>query len=77
MASTAAAQIASVHGVQATDESLSATLSAFGDALRSGDLRNALGESELPAICVEALADPHTATPALRVLANLCIDHGM
>ncbi|WFC94150.1 hypothetical protein MBRA1_000782 [Malassezia brasiliensis] len=75
MTSEAVAHIAQTYGVNSHDTSLASTLSALGDALRSGQLRNALGESDLPALCIKSLTDRQASSAALRVLANLCIDH--
>lgn len=77
MTSEAVTHIAQTYGVRSHDASLASTLSALGDALRSGQLRNALGESDLPALCIKSLTDRQASSAALRVLANLCIDHGM
>jgi len=52
-------------------------LRSFGDELRSGRLRHELGQSDLPVLCTQALyqADTELHIEAIRVLANLCIDH--
>lgn len=76
MSSEEVTRIAETYGVRSRDASLASTLSALGDALRSGQLRNALGESDLPALCLSSLTDRQASSAALRVLANLCIDHG-
>ena len=74
------AAIAQAHNVHVPEQNnLAACLQRIGDELRSPHLRNQLGATELPNLCVEALRTGklHTHTEALRVLGNLCIDHGV
>lgn len=67
--------VAREYGV-ATACPLGSQLATFADALREGGLRTELGSSDLAPLCVEAVGDPAACTAALRVVANLCIDHG-
>lgn len=68
--------LAQEYGVHAREASRVAALDAIADELRSSRLRTELGKTQLASLCVEALTDDATSTAALRVLANLCIDHG-
>ena len=54
-------------------------LRIMGDELRSCRLRNELGQSNLPTLLVRILqeASMPERIEALRVIANLCIDHGV
>lgn len=67
--------IADSHGVSISD--LSNILRTFGNELRSGRLRHELGQSDLPFLCTQALnqANAELHIEAMRVIANLCIDH--
>ncbi|WFC98006.1 hypothetical protein MYAM1_000727 [Malassezia yamatoensis] len=67
-------ELAREHGVRPGNTDLPSSLDALADELRSVRLRTTLGESALPAVCVQSLSDPEAASSALRVLANLCID---
>lgn len=51
----------------------------IGDELRSERLRNELGQTNLPQLCLRILHESSIANrlEALRILANLCVDHGM
>jgi len=70
--------IADSHGVSISDHGdLSNILRTFGNELRSGRLRHELGQSDLPFLCTQALnqANAELHIEAMRVIANLCIDH--
>lgn len=70
--------IAHSCGVNTQDHGdLSKVLRTFGDELRSGRLRHELGQSDLPVLCMHALneTDAEVQIEAIRVIANLCIDH--
>ena len=74
------AKIASEYRVGVSKEaSIEILLRTMGDELRSCRLRNELGQSNLPTLLVRILqeASMPERMEALRVMANLCIDHGV
>ena len=74
------AKIASEYHVGVSKEtSIEILLRTMGDELRSCRLRNELGQSNLPTLLVRILqeASMPERIEALRVMANLCIDHGV
>lgn len=70
--------LARKHSIQINDSSsLESILRGMGDELRSGRLRDELGASNLPTLLLEVIKEASLAErmEALRVIANLCIDH--
>lgn len=74
------AKIACEYHVGVSEKaSMEILLRIMGDELRSCRLRNELGQSNLPTLLVRILqeASMPERIEALRVIANLCIDHGV
>lgn len=70
--------IAVAHGISISEhDTLASVLREFGDELRSSRLRHELGQSDLPALCTQALKETGAEIhmEAMRAIANLCIDN--